>query len=334
MAYTVNDVAKLAGVSTATVSRVINNSTNVSSKTRERVQSAISELNYSPNMLGSNLRKSKSGQILILMPNINNPFYTAIIEGAQDVARNEGYRILVANTYSSVDSIVSYAKLLSQRLIDGLILLSSESYDIIKKLGETYPVVQCSGYNENMLIPYVGINDSEASRTAVSHLVNIGKRKIAMINSDLRYLYAVRRQKAFVSFLEDAGIAVRKDWIKYAKEIDFDKGFSAASELLSGDDIPDAIFCVSDVYAAASIKAAKKAGLSIPKDIAIVGFDNINISIMTDPTITTISQPMYRLGSEACKMLCSMITNPTEPVSNVILSSDLIVRESTIGSST
>ena len=329
---TINDVAKRAGMSVATVSRVLNNSPNVLQESRKRIQEAIAELDYHPNMLGSNLRKMRSGQILVLVPTINNPYYSSVIEGIQSVAHIRGYRVLVANTYSDFEQLKHYIVLMKQKLVDGLILLHPVPEECKSLFSNNKcPIVQGSEFDAKLGVPYVGIDDVSATGAAVTHLLSIGRTKIAMLNSDLRFRYALRRQEAFIKTLENAGFTCRPEWIKYAKEIDFDKGLASATELLDYGELPNAIFCVSDVYAAACIKAVRNRRLRVPEDVAIVGFDNVNISVMTDPAITTVSQPMHRIGIDACKMLLNRIDQPDLIQPNIILQADLVVRQSTLG---
>jgi LacI family repressor for deo operon, udp, cdd, tsx, nupC, and nupG len=194
-----------------------------------------------------------------------------------------------------------------------------------------YPIVQGSEFDTRLGVPYVGIDDSSATVAAVTHLLSIGRTKIAMLNSDLRFRYALRRQEAFVKTMKNAGFVCRREWIKYANEIDFEMGLASAMELLETEEYPDAIFCVSDVYAAACIKAVRGKGLRVPDDVAVVGFDNVDISIMTDPSITTVNQPMHRIGNDACKMLLNRIDQPDSIQPNIILQADLVVRQSTLG---
>jgi alanine racemase len=329
---TINEVAKRAGMSVATVSRVLNNSANVSHESRKRVQEAIDALDYSPNMLGSNLRKMRSGQILVMVPTINNPFYSSVIEGIQSVAHFRGYRVLVANTYSDFEQLKHYIALMKQKLVDGVILLHPVPEECKLLISnKKYPIVQGSEFDAKLEIPYVGIDDVAATGAAITHLLSVGRTKIAMLNSDLRFRYALRRQEAFIKTLENAGLTYRQEWIKYASEIDFEMGLASATELLESGEYPDAIFCVSDVYAAACIKAVRNKGLRVPEDVAIVGFDNVAISVMTDPAITTVSQPMHRIGSDACKMLLNRIDQPDLIQPNIILPADLLVRQSTLG---
>jgi DNA-binding LacI/PurR family transcriptional regulator len=221
---------------------------------------------------------------------------------------------------------------MKQKLVDGVILLHPVPED--SKLlfsNNKYPIVQGSEFDAKLAVPYVGIDDISATAAAITHLLSIGRTKIAMLNSDLRFRYALRRQEAFIRTLENAGLSYRSEWIKYANEIDFDKGLASAAELLESGEHPNAIFCVSDVYAAACIKAVRNKGLRVPEDVAIVGFDNVDIAVMTDPAITTVSQPMHRIGIDACKMLLNQIDQPDLIQPNIILQADLVVRQSTLG---
>lgn len=332
MGATINDVAQLAGVSAATVSRVLNNSPSVRLETREKVNRAIEELNYSPNMLGNFLRKSKTNQILILVPTVNNPIYSSFIEGVQSESETLGYRTLIGNTHEREDMFQFYSNLLAQRLVDGLILREMVNIpDSLISLAKRFPVVQCSHYNPKWETSFVGIDHASATRVAMSHIISLGRKKIAMLNSDKRLYYASVREKVFEESIEKSGLTVQRDWIKYVYEINFELALVAARELLSDkNDLPDAIFCISDVYAAACIKTIQQEGLRVPQDIAVVGFDNINIASMTTPAITTINQPLFRMGSEAFRLLNERIENPNFTPKQIILPADLIVRGSTM----
>lgn len=208
---------------------------------------------------------------------------------------------------------------------------TTASCDEILSLGKAYPVVQCNIYDKKIGLPYVGINDTNATKDALSHLFSIGCRKIAMINSDPAFRYASRREGIFTTTLRQFGIGVHPEWIRHAKVIDFDRGCAAAYDLLNCSNRPDAVFCVSDIYAAACIRVSRELGLRVPQDVAVIGFDNINISMMTTPTITTVDQHMSRVGSEACHLLDHRIRTPLTPIENVLVTSDLIIRESSSG---
>lgn len=328
---TIQQVAKEAGVSVATVSRVINKHPSVSLKTRLKVEEVIKRLNYEPNILGRNLRRAQSRMVLVLVPSISNPFYAKIVQGIEDVARKYEYNILLGTTDSDVEREKVYLDLLKRRLCDGVISMDP-AVDLSPLVGddEQYPVIQCCEYSETLDIPYVSIDNLAAAYKAVKHLITMGHRKVALINSDERFLYARLRKEGYLKALAEFEIPCREDWI-INTELGFEGGQQAMRSLLAQKERPTAIFAVSDTIAIGALKAIKEEGLKVPKDIAVVGFDNIPFSNMMNPTLTTVSQPMYEIGKRAAKMLIQKIDDPTQPIENLLLDHELIIRESTMG---
>lgn len=323
-------VAKEAGVSVATVSRVLNKSNVVSTKTRIRVEEAIKRLNYEPNMLGRNLRRSESRMILALIPSISNPFYVPIVNGIEDVATKNGYGVLLCQTNSDRDREEVYFNLLKQKLADGLISLDPTiDIDLLGSVANKYPIIQSCEYSPELNIPYVTIDNHGAGYKAVKHLLSIGKKKVALVNSDYKYMYARLRQEGYIKALKEADIEVRDDYIING-ENDFESGQGAMRQLLELEDRPDAVFFVSDLLAIGGVKAIADSSLNVPEDIAVVGFDNIKFSSMVNPSITTISQPMYDIGSVSCKKLIDKIQNKDKHIENTIMDFELIIRESTM----
>jgi DNA-binding LacI/PurR family transcriptional regulator len=326
---TIEEVAKAAGVSVATVSRVLNNG-QVSPKTRILVENAIRELNYEPNMLGRNLRRSESRMILTMIPNISNPFYSVIVEGIEDAARKNGYNILLCNTEADVEREKIYLDLLKHKLADGIITMEPAiDIDVLKEVGKRYPVVQCCEYSEKINIPYIAIDNVTAAYKATKHLLTIGHKKIALINSDEKFMYARQRKEGYIKALQEFDIPVNEDWIMNAG-LSFESGQRMMKYLLSLKDKPSAVFAVSDILAIGALKTIKDEGLKVPQDIGVVGFDNIQFANMMNPTLTTIEQPRYQMGVEAAEMLIKRIKDKKQKVENVILDHQLIIRESTM----
>jgi DNA-binding LacI/PurR family transcriptional regulator len=327
---TIEEVAKAAGVSVATVSRVLNKSGSVSTKTRILVENAIKELNYEPNMLGRNLRRSESRMILTMIPSVSNPFYSKIVQGIEDTARKEGYNILLCNTESDVKREKIYLDLLKHRLADGIITMEPViDLEILNEVGKRYPMVQCCEYSEEIDIPYVAIDNTVAAYKATKHLLTIGHRKIALINSDEKFLYARLRKKGYIKALEEFDIPINEDWI-VSGGLSFESGQRIMKHLLSLEDKPTAVFAVSDILAIGALKTIRLEGLKVPQDMAVVGFDNIQFANMMNPTLTTIEQPMYKIGVEAAEMLIKRIKHKDEKIKNLILDHQLIIRESTM----
>ncbi len=327
---TINDVAARAGVSAATVSRVVNSNSNVSPETFKRVTEAINALNYRPNLLGRNLRKTKSERILVLLPNISNPFYSEIVKGIEDVANQNGYYIMLCNTDSDIAREKQYIKMLKSQLADGAILMASEmNCEELTELSQQTPVVQCCEYKEGIPMSHVSIDNELAAYKAVKHLTSLGHKKIAFIGAKNQFLSSSLREKGYLRALDEAGIDYNPTYCDYG-DYSYKSAFRIMKQLMSLDQIPTAVFCISDLMAIGAIRSAMEEKLRIPKDLAVCGFDNIYFSRMFKPSITTISQPMYDLGCVAMEVLVNMIEGGKAEAMHHFLEHELIIRESTI----
>lgn len=324
----IQQVAKQAGVSVATVSRVLNEQGAVTAKTRIKVEVAIKQLNYEPNMLGRNLRNAESRILLILIPKISNPFYSEIINGIETAALSHNYNILLSETDSNPDREEIYFDLVRKKMADGIISMDpAVNVASLTKLAESHAIIQCSEYTVESGIPYVTIDNEEAAYRAVKHLIKLGHEKIALINSDETFLYARQRQLGYQRALDEHGISVSDNYTYYTQQIGFEYGQQAMRKIIALKDRPTAVFAVSDMLAIGALKEINNHGLNVPDDIAIVGFDKIDFSNMTHPTLTTVAQPMHQMGTIAAKMLINKIQG--EEVESILLNYELVIREST-----
>lgn len=328
---TIQDVANAAGVSVATVSRVLNNHPSVSSKTREKVQKVIRELNYQPNLLGRSLRRSETKMILVLLQNISNPFYSKVVKGIEDIGYKNGYHIMLCNTDSDPAKEHVYLKLLKNRLVDGAVFLAPVLTDQeLTNIGENYCVVQCCEYKEHAQVPSVSIDNVAAAYKATYHLISLGHKRIGFINGNSGLISESLREEGYKKALCDSGIEFDPHLVRY-DSYGYRGGLRATKEFLSMEDPPTAIFAVSDIIAIGAIKEAKESGLRVPKDLAVVGFDDTGIAAMYDPALTTISQPRYDLGRVTMEILMERIRNNNIDHKRIFLEHNLVVRESTIG---
>lgn len=326
----IQQVAKHAGVSVATVSRVLNGQNTVSGKTKLKVEEAIKELNYEPSMLGRNLRNSESRIVLILIPTISNPFYLEIIKGIENIAISHNYNILLCETDSDPEKENIYFDLVRKKMADGIISMDpAVNVETLKELAEKYAIIQCSEYGGGIGIPYVTIDNEEASYRAVKHLLQMGHKKIALMNTDEKFLYARERKMGYQRALEEQGIEMNENYIFYTKDLGFENGQQAMKKILNIKDRPTAVFAVSDLLAIGALKEINSSGMNVPDDMAVVGFDKIDFSNMTNPTLTTVAQPMYKMGTTAAKMLIEKIRG--NKVDSVVLDFELVIRESTAG---
>lgn len=327
----IQEVAALAGVSVATVSRVINHHQHVTASTRLKVEKAIKQLDYEPNLLGRNLRIAESRLLLVLIPTISNPFYSEIINGIEDVAIKQNYHILLCDTDSNPEREHIYFNLLRKKMADGIISMDpAVNIQTLNTLAKRHAIVQCSEYAVDSDIPYVTIDNEKAAYQAVKHLIHSGHEKIALINSDMTYLYAREREAGYRMAMKEHGFEINQNVMCYASELSFEQGQRGMNKILqSTDTMPTAVFAVSDVLAIGALKEITNRKLQVPGDIAVAGFDKISFSNMTNPSLTTVAQPMYRMGETAATMLIDVIQG--REVESIKLEHELVLRESTLG---
>ncbi len=323
----IQKIAQLAGVSVATVSRVLNNSDTVKAKNRDRVLQAIKEANYQPNLLARQLRTSRSFMILVMVSNIANPFCAEVVKGIEEQAEKNGYRILLCNSGSDIERSRSGLSLLTGKMFDCIITMDAFTRltELAALIGDA-PWVQCAEYADAGAVSCVGINDVDASQHVVSRLADGGRQRIALINHDLSYKYARLRERGYKSVLHLRDLSYQA--IEYASDLSAAAGMAAMTRLLATEPRPDAVFAVSDTLAAGALRAIEKAGLRIPQDIAVVGFDGTELSEMVSPPLSTIKQPSRDIGRKAVDLLLNKIDNPDAPTERVMMNWRFISRAS------
>lgn len=326
---TMQDVARTAGVSTATVSRVLRSPASVTEATRKRVQQVMSALDYSPNLAGKSLRTSRTDRILVLIPDISNPFFSAVLRGIEEEAQRAGYAVLLGDTRSDPERENEYASMFRQREADGLVLLGhripTSLIEPIKGAAHQLPIVfGCDGgYDRHTKISSVRIDNVAAASAAVAHLVDLGHRRIGIITGPLDAPLNTDR-------LKGARAAAREcELIVAVGDYSVSSGEAQAEGLLSASPRPTAIFAFSDEMAIGAIAAARRLGLVCPVDVSIVGFDDIRVAESITPPLTTIRQPMQAMGREIIlSLLKSLEGELAKPILS-ILPYQLVIREST-----
>ncbi|WP_152655916.1 LacI family DNA-binding transcriptional regulator [Oceanobacillus sp. CFH 90083] len=325
----IQEVAKQAGVSIATVSRVLNNTSKVSEKTRFKVEKAIQELNYAPSMLGRNLRNSESRLLLVLIHTFSNPYYTEIITGIEDYAIENNYNILLCETDDNLQREDIFLNMVRNKLADGIISMNPTVHvDKLKELANSHSIVLCSDYYEDADIPYIAIDNTIAAYRAVKYLITMGNNKIGLINFNENLLYAKQRRIGFENALNEFQLPICDEWIHHSDGLTFQDGVEAMRRMLRSKNRPTAVFAISDTLAIGALKELHAQGIKVPQEMAIIGFDNIAFSSMTTPTLTTVSQPKYQMGYRSAKMVIDHIQGLT--IENVIMDYELIIRESTL----
>ncbi len=333
---TIKDVARRAGVSVATVSRVLNKSDTVTPRTRQRVLDAIREMDYNPNLLGRNLRQSRTNKILVLLPTVSNMFYSRIVSSIEKRASENGYNMMLCVTGSSREKEERYLDLLRTRLVDGVIFLTSEqSAQELDELAQRYPVVQCCEYVQGAQLPTVSIDNYRAARDAVDYLHSLGHERIAFLGVSQGYGSAQVRRDGYSDAMRDLGLAVPGEYVREDGGYSYQDGIQACRGLMDLQKPPTALFAVSDSLAVGAVNFLLTHGRRVGEGgISVIGFDDTALSRMYLPSITTVSQPRAELGSMATELLLGQISRqdgqgPQDNQPVIFLEHKLKIREST-----
>lgn len=330
---TILDVAKLSGVSKTTVSRVINNNGPVSEDTRIKVEEAMDKLNYTPNYFAQGMRTNKTKTIALLVPDYSNPFYPELFKNVEEIAREHGYMITLCNTAEEPDRELESIKEVIKRNIDGIIFCT---YNMVRKninyliqISNKVPVVFMDlVVRDDEPISYVVTDGFKSTRKAVNYLIEKGRRKIAYIKASSQYRVTRERFEGYKQALADHNINFEPSLV-YKGDFHIKSGFEGAKYLMEKDSSPDAIVGASDAMAIGVLKYLKATGISVPDEVNVVGFDNISLSTMINPALTTIAQPIKKLGEEAVNIVIERIKNPDLDNKKLKLDGELIVRGST-----
>lgn len=320
-------IAEKANVSPATVSRYLNQRELVKNTTIEKIEAAMKELGCG--FSSQSFEEKEQPIVVMTIPELRNSFFKEIIQGAKTAANAHGCCLLLYESQLKRSAIDDFCRLLKQVRAAGTIILTRLSAESLERIGAITPLVQCCEYNEEAGFTYVSINDIQAAESATKYLIEKGRNKIAFINGSASFNYAEKRQEGFFNAIDNAQITIPKQWVVRLPQINYEMAYAAICRIINGDIRPNAIFTVADDLAAAAIRAAKRYNLRVPEDIMVVGFDNIDLSIMTTPSITTVNQPKVELGYTAFEMLMELIENPMEEVKSILLDTNLVIREST-----
>ncbi len=310
MSATIKDVANEAGLSVATVSRVLNNSANVSEEAAQRVNDAIEKLGYSPNFLGRNLRKRETNVILVIMPTSEHSFYMKIVAGIQKFAQPRGYDIICASSNSTSEIEIRQMNMLFNRTVDGVIMLGTQyDADTLNKLAKNYDIALCCEGVSGADVLTVVVDDEQAGFDAAKELIRLGHRKIAFIGANDNAVSSKLRKDGFLRAMNEFSIPVDEEYI-YTGDFEYENGAIALERFMNLPEPPTAVFCVSDLLAISAIHKADEMGLKIGSDISIMGFDNISMCEMMLPTVSTVEQPCEKLGEMVVRKLIANITSP------------------------
>ena len=329
---TILDVASRARVAKTTVSRFLNGAGPVNARTAERIRQAIAELDYSPNFLARAMRTSKTRTIGIIIPDYSNPFYPELLRGIDECARGNGYLAYLASSDADGASEFECIQQLLRRQIDGIVLCSytriQRDIDLLAEVAKKTPVVVMDPLVKNEPLSYVVTNGYEGSADAVSYLVSIGRRKIGYIAGPKRLFATQDRFSGYRKGLQNAGIPFDKS-IVFEGDFSMNSGYQAARSFVSRDLEIDAIMAATDLMAIGAVKFFNSRSIQVPERIAVVGFDNISLCTVIEPSLTTIAQPIADLGRSAVQLIVDANEKKELESRQIVMKSRLIVRKST-----
>ncbi len=304
---TIEDVAKLAGLSRTTVSRVINNHPYVSDEKKKRVLVAMSALGFVPNSAARRLRNQKTETIAVLVPRVTNPFFSKLIESLEMAASEYNYKLIICQTRYSPEKELGYLQLLSTKQVDGIILCSLQNdWEKIEPFLQHGPIVLCNEYTEKANIPTVKFNQIEGAYTATKHLLEQGHRRLLFCSGSEQSMVVQHRKMGFLR-----AVAEYKQQVEYVEFVEsayeIEDGRNIFHKIASMKKPPTAVFAGGDEVAAGIISEAKRNHWNVPEQLAIVGFDNQLLSEIIDPTITTVCQPIDKMANKVIELMMEKI---------------------------
>lgn len=328
---TMADVAARAGVSVATVSRALSgDSKQVSNPVLQRIIDAAEELEYIPNNLARNMRSGTTRILGLIISDIGNPFFTAVARGAEDVAQLQGYSLVLSSTDENPEREAASLGVMAAERVAGLIIATTnENGTALRRIHDMgMAVVAIDRHIENLPTDSVVVDNESAAHEAVSHLVKLGHRRIAIVGGPRDADTARERLRGYERALREAKIPLDPALVR---EGDFREaaGLAMTRDLLDLPIPPSAIFAVNNLTTIGVLGALRERGVVIPSEVSVVGFDDIPTGEILDPPLTVVRQPTYRVGAQAAKMLLRRLREPTAPFKEVVLAASLVVRGST-----
>jgi len=322
---TIRDVASLAGVSVATVSRVINDKGYVNQDTRDKVLQSIKQLNYKPNDVARSLFKGKSKMIALFVPDIMNPFFPELARSVEDVCNAQGYTFVLCNTDNSIEKELAYLNALQQKSVDGIIIVSSTLTS--EHMEDVNVPIIALDRTFDTSFSTVKVNNRQGAKVATEYLKSIGCQRIAHVTGPENASNTAERLRGFLDVVKD------EDWFLSDYIVSGDYNLQMAKKvitklLLEHPEI-DGLFIGNDVMAVGALKAAEQLNIQVPHDLSIIGFDGITLGETTTPSLTTVAQPIYKMGSRAAELLIQQINNTAISIQTEEFSVQLIKRQST-----
>jgi LacI family transcriptional regulator len=333
MSNTINDVAREAGVSITTVSRVLNNNYPVKKETREKIEKAIEKLNYKPNAMARSLITKRTSVLGVIVPGITNLFFPTIVEAIEEHTKKEGYNILLCNTVGDFKEEKEVVKQLLSRQVDGIIVIDPRFENIkggfYDETSKNIPTIIVNGAPFGSKCNFVSYDEEIGTNEAFEYLIELGHKKIAFVRGHKSFSYDIK-EKIYKEIVE-------KNNLSYVNVIDVGRGNSSEvvkstqielETILSDSNRPTAVFACNDLMAVGVINACSNLGVRVPEDISVIGFDNTMLASISNPKLTSVDQNMKEIGHRAAIELLNMVQNGSQSRKKIILDTRLVVRES------
>ena len=325
---TLKDVANHAGVSRATVSRVLNNNPTVAEDLRLRVAAAIKDLGYQPNRAARRLRASSSDVLGLIISDIENPFFTSVVRGVEDSAYAYQMSVVLCNTDEDPEKQRMYLRVMQAEHVAGLIISPTNVNEDFTELEQAgIPVILLDRRTDPYETDAVTIDNVAGAYLAVKHLIDLGHERIGMIGGSAHLTTGRERYEGYRKALNAAGIKVDEKLIRVG-DFKIDSGYNLMRELITSPQPPSAVFAANNLMTLGALRALRELNVRVPEDIALIGFDDMPWASELCPPLTTISQPTYELGQETVQLLWRRLQNPNAPVRTVTLQPRLVIRES------
>ena len=334
MAVTIKDIAKAAGVSHTTVSRALHDHPAISANTVERIKQLAEELGYVPSAAARGLKTNRSHVVGVIVRRIDDPFFAEVLHGIEDVLHQAEYSLFLTASYREPERERQIMQAMGERRVDGALivstLISPERLNQLDRFRVPFVLIN----NQSMDEPdthSVYHDDAFGGQEIVQHLFDLGHRRIAYLRNERGGRPDTRRQQGYENKLEALGLSVRSDYICSGSNGTPEGGEQGMQRLLALTEPPTAVICFNDMMAVGAIRATQQAGLRVPEDVSITGFDNVELAAYITPPLTTFHQPKYELGREAAKMMLNALTQDVESdvPQALVLRGELIVRAST-----
>lgn len=332
MSITIRDVAEHAGVSVATVSRVLAGSRKVAPELALRVRDSARELGYRHNAVARALRHGKTATVGMVVPEIGNPFFPSIVEAVERALSHTGRNLLLCDSQQDLALELQRTRALIARQVDGLIIVpvsASGSRAALDEIPRQLPVVQLDRYAEGYLGDWVGVDDAFGIGLAVEHVASLGARRLAFVSAAISSSSAQRRLQGFVTTVERLGLPADTPLLLGAYRAEW--GRAAAQDIIAAGELPDAVVCGNDEIAVGLLGELRRGHVQVPGDLLVTGFDDIRFAQMIDPPLTTVRQPREQIAAECIRLLDARMADPDLPVQRIAITPSLMIRESTGG---